>query len=116
MVTNAGEVFYLSTAHENDRVLLEIVALAGNVGDDFLAIGQANLRDFAKCGVWLFRGAGHYLHAHATALRAIRQRRRLGLDLDFLTSFADELVDCWHSETVSNSLEAAGTLAVIPQT
>ena len=100
VVAHAGEVLDLATADQNDRVLLKIVPLARNVGDDLLAVCETNLGDLAESGVGFFGGAGHDLHAHAAALRAIRQSGRLRLDLDFLASFADELVDCWHSRIV----------------
>ena len=73
------------------------MALARNIGDDFLPVCEAHLGDFAESGVRLLRGAGHNLDAHATTLRTIGQGGRLGFDFDFLASLADELVDCGHS-------------------
>ena len=78
-------------------MLLQIVALAGDVGDDFLAVGQADLRDLAQGGIRLLGRAGHDLHADAAALRRAFERGRLRLDDDFAASFADQLVDRGHS-------------------
>jgi hypothetical protein len=36
MITHAGQILHASAANEHDRVLLQIVPFAGNVGDDFL--------------------------------------------------------------------------------
>src|SRR5882757_5364029 len=43
VISNAGKIFHTTTANEHDRVFLQIVSFAGNVGDDFLAVGQADL-------------------------------------------------------------------------
>ena len=100
VIAHAGKVFHLAAANEDDRVLLEIVAFAGNVGDDFLAICESNLGNLAESGVGLLGCAGHDLHTDAAALGAIHQGWRLRLDLGFLASFADELIDGWHSRIV----------------
>lgn len=54
----AGKVLSSPSAHENDRVLLQIVTLAGNVGDDGSPCAQLNLCDLANGGIgflWLDR-------------------------------------------------------------
>jgi len=46
-------------------VLLEVVALAADVGPDFLTVGEADAGDFAEGGVRLFRGFGGDFDADA---------------------------------------------------
>ena len=68
MVANAGKVFDPATAHQYDAMFLKIMAFAGDICDDFLAIGQTNPSYLPECGVWLFRGLGLNLEANASAL------------------------------------------------
>src|SRR5215210_1742059 len=75
MIAHTRQVFHAATANEHDRVLLEVVSLARDVSDHFLPVCQTHLGDFAQRGVRLLRRASHHLHAHATALRTIRERR-----------------------------------------
>src|SRR5579862_8665499 len=42
LVTNTGKVADTAATDEHDRVFLQVVAFAGNVGGDFLAVGQAD--------------------------------------------------------------------------
>jgi hypothetical protein len=79
-------------------VLLEVVALVGDVGDHFVTIGQTNLRNLTDSGVRLLGSAGHDLHANAAAERVAGERGGLGLRTNLATSFAHELVDGWHIE------------------
>ena len=44
VVANAGKILHTAAANEHDRVLLEVVSFAGDVGGDFEAVGQANTR------------------------------------------------------------------------
>jgi hypothetical protein len=46
-------------------VLLQVVAFAGDVADDFKAIRQANFRHFTKCRVRFFGGSGVNAGANA---------------------------------------------------
>src|SRR5690349_3073306 len=96
MVTHAREVLHTTATHEDDRVLLEVVALVRNVGNDLRAIREADLGDLADGRVRLLRRAGHDLHTDAAAEGVTLQRRSLGLRDDFATSLSHELVDGWH--------------------
>src|SRR5690348_12096381 len=62
------DVLHAAGAHNNHRVLLEVVALARNVGGDLLAIGKAHAGYFADSRVRLAGGRGGHLGAH-TALK-----------------------------------------------
>src|SRR5579863_6680774 len=42
VVTHAGEVLHAAAADQHHRVLLQVVALARNVGGDLIPVGQAH--------------------------------------------------------------------------
>ena len=48
MVAHAGEIAHAAAADQNDRMFLQVMAFARNVGGDFLAICQADACDFAQ--------------------------------------------------------------------
>src|SRR5947207_11991078 len=56
LVADARQVLHATTPHEHNRVLLEVVALAGDVGGDLHPVGEPNARDLAKRRVRLLRG------------------------------------------------------------
>src|SRR5258705_13988216 len=56
LVAHARQILDAATADEHDRVLLQVVPLAGDVGRDLDATGDANTRDLAQRGVRLLRG------------------------------------------------------------
>jgi anti-sigma factor RsiW len=100
VVADAGQILHAATAHEHNGVLLKIVTLVGDVGDDLGAVGEANLGDLADGGVGLLGGARHDLDANAAAEGVARKRGRLGFRGDLAASLANELVDCRHIEKV----------------
>src|SRR3954470_15482330 len=53
LVANTGKVLHSTTAHEHDRVLLQVVAFARDVGGDLHAARQANACHLAQRGVRL---------------------------------------------------------------
>jgi hypothetical protein len=55
LVAHTGEVADTTTTHEHDRVLLQVVALAGDVGGDLDARVQTDTSDLAKRRVRLLR-------------------------------------------------------------
>src|SRR6266576_4292662 len=75
VVAHAWQILHAPSAHEHDGVLLQIVSLAWNVGNHFLAIRQPHFCHFAQGRIRLLRRARHHLHAHTAPLRAIGQRR-----------------------------------------
>ena len=97
LVANAGEVLHPTAAHEHDRVLLEVVALARDVGGDLLAARQAHAGDLAEGGVRLLGGVGEHAGAHTAPLRRALQSGRLGLCRLGLPALADQLLDGGHS-------------------
>src|SRR5436305_11831194 len=57
LVADAGQVLHPAAAEEHDRVLLEVVADARDVGRDLDAAAQPHAGDLAEGGVGLLRGA-----------------------------------------------------------
>src|SRR3546814_9049924 len=55
VIAHAGKVAHTAAADQHDAVLLEVVAFAGDIGDDFALVGQTDLGDLAERRVRLFR-------------------------------------------------------------
>jgi hypothetical protein len=98
------DVFNAAGAHQDHRVLLEVVALARDIGGYLHAVGEAHAGDFADSGVRLAGGFGSYLGTNAALKRrwikyraifkqvkAAAERRRLCFALHLGASFADQL-------------------------
>jgi len=75
MVAHTGTILTTSTAHENDRMLLDVVALAGDIGCDHAAGRQTDTRRLALTGVGLLRSRDTDFQAHALLLRTKRGRQ-----------------------------------------
>src|SRR5690606_19661603 len=69
VVTHTGKIADTAAADQHDAMFLEVVAFAGDVGDDFALVGQADLRNFTECRVRLFRGRRIDASANAALLR-----------------------------------------------
>src|SRR3954447_26335447 len=89
LVAHAREILHPAAADEHDAVLLEVVALARDVGGDLHAAREADAGDLAQRGVRLLRRVRVHARAHATTLGSALQRRRLALRGLRLASFAD---------------------------
>src|SRR4051812_25017882 len=105
LVAHARKILDSATANEDDRVLLQVVALAGDVGGDLEAARQPHTGDLAKRRVRLLRrggvdaradaaplGSGEALLAALAGLEARGRDLALGLD----TPLAYELIDRRH--------------------
>src|SRR6478735_5171014 len=79
LVAHTGEVLHTTATHHHDGVLLEVVALARDVGRDLDTARQAHAGDLAEGGVRLLGGVGVHAGAHATTLGRALQCRRLAL-------------------------------------
>src|SRR5215217_5972029 len=96
LVADTGEVLHPAAADEHDRVLLEVVAHARDVGRDLDAARQAHAGNLAEGGVRLLRGGRVDAGADTAALGRTLQGRRLGLRRLVLAALADQLVDRGH--------------------
>ncbi len=79
VVTHTGKVLYTAATNEDDGVLLQIVALARDVGVDFLAVGKTDTGYFAHSRVRLLGGRRVHTDAHAATLGARVESRALAL-------------------------------------
>src|SRR5436305_13831071 len=77
LVAEAREVLDAAAAHEHDRVLLQVVALARDVGADLHAVREPDARDLPEGRVRLLRGGRVDARADAPLLRGPGERGRL---------------------------------------
>ena len=50
VITNAGKILDTAAADHNNAMLLQVVADAGNVRRDLVAVGEADTRDLTERG------------------------------------------------------------------
>src|SRR4029078_5637626 len=79
VIAHTGQILDTAAADEHQRVLLQVMADARDVGGHLDAIGHTHARHFPQRRVGLLRRLGEHAHAHAALLRAVLQRRALGL-------------------------------------
>src|SRR5579872_233066 len=111
LVAHARQVLHTAAAHEHDRVLLQVVADAGDVGGHLDPAREPDTRHLAQGGVRLLRGRRVDPRAHAAPLGRAAQRRRLRLRPFRLPSLADELGDGGHAKTSPRALFLASRRA-----
>src|SRR5215469_10378619 len=93
LVADTRQVAHTPAAHEHDRVLLQVVSHARNVGGDLDLARQPDAGDLAQRRVRLLGRGRVDARAHTTALRALLERRRLVLRHLVLPALADQLLD-----------------------
>jgi hypothetical protein len=96
VVANAWKVLNPTTPDQNDRVLLEVVADAWDVGGDFETVRETNAANLTESGVRLLRSRGVNAGADTSALRAALQRWRLRLPGFVVAALTDQLIDRRH--------------------
>src|ERR1051326_5271272 len=92
VIADAGEILDAAAADQDDRVLLQIVALARDVARDLKAVGQADARDLAQGRVRLLRRRRVDARADPAFLRALRHRRHLVSRDHRLARLVDQLI------------------------
>src|SRR3989475_1241182 len=115
LVPDARQVLDTAASDEDDGVLLEIVALARDVGRDLHLVRQADARDLPKGRVRLLRGMREHARADAALLRRPAECRGLRLPLLESATLADELVDGGHEppgKSVLTQQRSAGPMAL----
>src|SRR5699024_2634086 len=96
LVTHTREVLHTTAADEHDRVLLQVVALTGDVRGDLDLARELHTGALAECGVRLLGSGRVHTGAHAAPLRAAPEGRRRVLRGLVLPSLADELLNGGH--------------------
>src|SRR5262245_25776876 len=97
VVAHAGEVAHAAPAHEDDRVLLQVVALAGDVRGDLAPVRETDAGDLAQRRVRLLRGRRLHDEADAALLGARLQHGALGPAAHLAAALAHQLVDRRHA-------------------
>src|SRR5207302_8206452 len=87
-------------AHQHDRVLLQVVPDARDVGGDLDLAGEPDSRHLAQGGVRLLGRGRVDARANAPALGAALQGRGRGLGNLVLAALADQLLDSGHRVSV----------------
>ena len=106
-----ADVLHAASTQKNDRVLLKVVAFAGNIGRHFHAVREPHAGYLADGGIRLSRGLRGHLGAYAALERrrivgravlkrveAARKSEDLGFPRFVLSTSLRELVDGGHVE------------------
>src|SRR3984957_10559555 len=93
LVPDAGQVTHPAAPHEHDRVLLQVVPDPRDVRGDLDLAGQPDASNLPQGRVRLLRRRRVDARAHAAALRALLERRRLVFRYLVLAALADQLLD-----------------------
>src|SRR6185503_229354 len=96
VIADTRQILHTAAANEHDRVLLQVVAFAGDVGGDFEPVGQTHTCHFAERRVGLLGSGGVNAGADATLLGIGLERGRLFLLLNVAAALTNELIDCRH--------------------
>src|SRR5271156_5600443 len=94
VVTNSGEIFHAAATNEHNRVLLQVVADAGDVGSDLDPVGQPDTGYLTQRGVRLLGRLGVDAGANAAPLGRPLQCRRGCLVARRSAAFSHELTEC----------------------
>lgn len=114
VVTYTGKVLNTAAANQNNRVLLQVVANAGNIGGNLVTVGQAHTSDFTKRRVGLLGGSGSDCGADTSLLggskvsglilqgvQTLLQSGSGGLVGDLLSALSNELIKSRHDFLLS---------------
>lgn len=82
VVAYPGKILDTATPNKDDAMLLEAVALVGDVGNDFNTSGKPHFSHFPDCRIRLLRGTGHDLNAHTATKGISLEGTRFGFRLD----------------------------------
>src|SRR5688572_22408388 len=89
VISHSRKILYAAAADEHQRVLLQVVADAGDVGRHLDAVGEPDARHLAQRRVRLLRGLREHADTDATLLRADLKRRALRLRDDLFPALAN---------------------------
>src|SRR5439155_23217069 len=92
VIAHAGQILDPAAANQHHRVLLQIVALAGDIAGHFEAVGETDARDLAQRRIRLFRRRRGDARADPAFLRALLHRRHLVARNLRLARLVDQLV------------------------
>src|SRR5690606_21706463 len=91
-IANAGQILHTAAANQHDRVLVQVMPLAGAVCGYLEAVAEPHTRNFPERRIRRLRRGGVRAAPASALLRIPHQRRRLRVLLDVLATAPDELV------------------------
>src|SRR5271163_3045023 len=97
VIANARQVTHAAAANQHDRMLLQVVADARDVGIHLDPVGQPHARDLAQSRVGLLGRGRLHLRAYAALLRRAFERARLHLEAFLHARLPDQLIYRRHS-------------------
>src|SRR5438105_3856509 len=84
VIPDAGQILDAAATNQHERMLLEVMTDARDVGRDLDPVGQTNPRHLAERRIRLLGRLGEYTNADAALLRTVLERRTLRLADDLL--------------------------------
>jgi hypothetical protein len=93
MVPNPGEVLDTSTANQHDRVFLQVVPDAGDIGGDLYPVCKADTRNFTQRRVGLLGCRCVHPCAYSSALGTPLQSWTLRLITNLLSARSYQLIE-----------------------
>src|SRR5262249_6258747 len=97
VIANARQILDAAAANQHQRVFLEVVANARDVGRDLDPVREADAGDLAQRGIGFLRCLREDADTDAALLRAVLQRGTLRLADDLLAPGANQLADSRHT-------------------
>src|SRR5215469_3015449 len=97
VIPHPRQVFHTAAADHHNRVLLQVMADAGNIGGHFNSVGEPHARDFAQRRVRLLGSLRVHACADAALLRARLQRRARRLVARARPAITNQLIKRRHS-------------------
>src|SRR6185312_4370931 len=114
VIADTGKILNTAATNQNDRVLLQIVADARDVGCDLNSIGKADAGNLTKSRVRLLGGCCVHAGTNAAALRAGLQCGAGGLVPGGPAAFTHKLIKRRHENSSPKRLQARFPRSDIP--
>ncbi len=96
MILHTGQILYTPSAHKHNRMLLQIVPLTRDVGDNLIAVRKPHLGYLAKRRVRLLRRRRIDARTDTPLLRTAFKRRSFGFSRLSGSPLANKLLNSWH--------------------
>ena len=96
VVTHTGQVLHAAASNKDNRVLLKVVADAGDIGRHLDTVGQTDTRDFPQRRIRFLRRLRVDASTNTALLRRTLERGTGRLVLDLLAAFANKLINRRH--------------------
>src|ERR1700722_12608757 len=97
VITHSGKILNAAPADEHNRVLLQVVADAGNVSGHFNPVGEPHAGYFTQRRVRLLGRLRIHARTHATPLRRTLQCGRRRFVTGGRTPLANKLIKSWQT-------------------